>query len=297
MQHNHHFIEPHHEHSERMTRYVVLLTAVMMVVEIISGVLFHSMALLADGWHMFTHAGALGIAAFAYYYSRKQAKNPKFTFGTGKVNALGGLVSSIILAMIALLVIIESLSRLSKPLSINFNEAIWVTCVGLGVNLVSAWLLKGDSHHHDHKDHDDHAHDHDHNLKAAYMHVLADALTSVTAIVALFCGKFLGWVWMDPLMGIVGSIVIAIWAYGLIKTTTKVLLDHVPDTKLGSLIKEKIEVSGDCITDLHVWQIAPGKHAVILSVGSCDPKSSDDYKDKLSDIKDLVHITVEVNKI
>jgi cation diffusion facilitator family transporter len=285
--HNHHF-EADQGHGERMTRRVMWLTFVMMVAEIAGGTMFHSMALLADGWHMFTHAGALAIAAFAYSYARAHAKNPSFTFGTGKVNALGGLVSSIVLAMIAILVMAESATRFQNPAPINFDEAIAVTVLGLIVNIASAWMLRGG---HDH----DHAHHHDHNLKAAYLHVIADALTSVAAIVALVSGKFLGWIWMDPLMGIVGSLVILHWAYGLIRQTSKVLLDRVPECGLMDRVRQAIESDGDRVTDLHVWLIAPKRHVVVVSVSSLASQPPQHFKNKLAGLEGLAHVTVEVN--
>lgn len=196
----------------------------MMVIEI-AAIAFNSMALLADGWHMATRAGALGVAVFAYHFARKQAHNPLFTFGTGKVTTLGGFASAVALGVIALLIAIESILRLFGPLEIAFNEAIFVATVGLAVNLFSAFLLREHPHHHhDHHHHDDHDHHHahDYNLKAAYLHVLADALTSVTAIVALLFGKYLGWSWMDPVMGVVGSLVIAKWSAGLLKETGRI---------------------------------------------------------------------------
>jgi cation diffusion facilitator family transporter len=217
--------------NERRTRIVVLLTLTMMLVEITAGIAFQSMALLADGWHMATHAGALGIALFAYRFARTHAQNPRFTHGTDKVNALGGFSSAVVLGIVALLVAAESCMRLYSPTRINFDEAILVAIIGLLVNLVSAWLLRDTSHAHHHHTHDhdhehDHHHHHDHNLRAAYMHVIADALTSVLAITALVVGKYLGWVWMDPLMGIIGSIVIAHWSRGLLIQTGRVLLDY-----------------------------------------------------------------------
>jgi len=211
------------EQGERNTMRVIILTIVMMGIEVTAGILYGSMALLADGWHMGTHATALGITAFAYFYARRHADDPRYSFGTGKVGVLGGFTSAVVLAVVAILMSVESLERLISPEAIRFNEAIVVAIIGLVVNLVSAFLLQGG--HHDHGHNEAHHH-HDHNLRAAYFHVLADALTSVLAIVALFAGKIFGWNWMDPFMGIVGAIIISRWAYGLLQETSKVLLDR-----------------------------------------------------------------------
>lgn len=299
--HSHDFTSGTEAVHERKTLYVVILTASMMVIEIAAGIAFNSMALLADGWHMATHAGALGVAVFAYHFARKQAHNPLFTFGTGKVTTLGGFASAVALGVIALLIAIESILRLFGPLEIAFNEAIFVATVGLAVNLFSAFLLREHPHHHhDHHDdgHDhDHHHAHDYNLKAAYLHVLADALTSVTAIVALLFGKYLGWSWMDPVMGIVGSLVIAKWSAGLLKETGRILLDRMPDETLSKSISEVItRNTNDRIIDLHVWTIAPGKWSVILHVETDTQNAASHYKNLLARIDDFVHVTVEVSQ-
>jgi cation diffusion facilitator family transporter len=294
LSHEHHYASGHEHRNERRTLYVVALTSVMMVVEITCGYFFNSMALFADGWHMSTHAGALGIAAFSYVFARKQANNPRFTFGTGKVGSLGGFTSAIILAMIALWVAVESLARLFAPKAINFNEAILIASAGLAVNVVSALLLK-DDHHHDH-DHEHDHHHHDHNMRAAYVHVLADAVTSILAIGALLTGKYWGWVWMDPLMGIVGSAVIANWSFGLMRQTSKVLLDHTPDADLEISIREAIERDADNkVTDLHLWHIAPGRFSAIISLVTDQPQPPSHYKNLLHDFYHLAHVTVEVN--
>ncbi|RPJ70129.1 MAG: cation transporter, partial [Desulfobacteraceae bacterium] len=227
-QHTHRFL-PENAHGERATYRVIALTLAMMVVEISAGVAFGSMALLADGWHMGTHAVALGITALAYHFARRHADNPRFSFGTGKVGELGGFASAVVLAVIALIMAVESVQRLLSPLPIRFNEAIAVAVIGLVVNLVSAFMLR-DRHRHSHGAGP--AHHHDHNLKAAYLHVIADALTSLLAIVALATGKIFGWVWMDPLMGIAGAVIITRWSYGLMKDTGKVLLDRDVDPQL-----------------------------------------------------------------
>ena len=297
-QHDHHYVSDHERHSERRTLAVVVLTAVMMLVEIVCGVLFHSMALLADGWHMSTHAGALGLAALAYSFARRHARDSSFTFGTGKVNALGGFTSAVILAMIALWVGVESLFRLATPQVIDFDQALVVAVIGLGVNCVSAWLLKGEPRQQHGPEHG-HAHDaphHDHTLEAAYFHVLADALTSVLAIAALLIGKYLGWVWMDPVMGLVGSLIIAHWSMGLLRHTSIVLLDQAPDTMLKNTIHETLERDADTkVTDLHLWQIAPGSLSAIIALTAARPKSPQHYKTLLHTFHHLVHVTVEVN--
>ena len=277
--------------NERRTWLVIALTATMMVLEIAAGFIFGSMALLADGWHMASHASALGITAIAYYYARRYASDKRFSFGTGKISELAGYSSALLLALIALLMAYESVTRFFSPVAIRFNEAIAVAVLGLIVNLVSALILKEKHEGHDH----DHHHE-DHNLKAAYLHVLADALTSVLAIVALTTGRFLGWVWMDPLMGIVGAIVIARWSYGLTRDTGSILLDMDVNTPLSENIRNLLEADGENqIQDFHLWRLGPGHFAAIISLSSRNPKPPEYYKDKLSDIKELRHITVEAN--
>jgi cation diffusion facilitator family transporter len=290
--HQHDF---HHAnaHGEKRTLQVLALTLVTMVVEIIAGFVFNSMALTADGWHMATHAAAFGITIFAYRYARKHAKNPRFSFGTGKVSVLGGFASAVGLAVVAVLMSVESIRRLINPEEIQFKEAIGVAVLGLLVNLVSAYLLKGADHHHGH------GHDHhhqDHNLKAAYFHVLADALTSVMAIIALTFGSMFGWVILDPLMGIVGALVITKWAIGLIQETSGILLDGSVEPDVVHTIREAVESDPDCrVADLHVWAVAPEHLAVILSVVVSAPKSIEEIKGRLADIPYLAHLTVEVH--
>ncbi len=283
------------EHGERRVYMVLGLTLVTMVVEIIAGLVFNSMALTADGWHMGTHAAAFGITIFAYRYARRHASNPRFSFGTGKVSVLGGFASAIALGVVALLMAAESMHRLIDPRDIRFNEAIIVAVVGLAVNLASALLLKED-HHHQHGHHHAHGHHHDHNLKAAYFHVLADALTSVTAIIALTLGRFFGWVILDPIMGIVGSLIIARWAFGLLKDTSGILLDGSVGEEARKAICAAVEDHSDCrITDLHVWAVAPGHLAVILAVESRTFCTPEDIKTLLSGIPHLLHVNVEIH--
>jgi cation diffusion facilitator family transporter len=303
-QHDHVFLGEHHDRHERRTWLVVGLTAAMMVAEIVAGTVFGSMALVADGWHMSTHAAALAIAALAYRFARVHAHDPRFSFGTGKVGELAAFSSAIILSIVALLIGFESLMRIMAPVPIRFGEATVVAVIGLMVNLASAWLLAGDHghHHHDH-DHGDHHehHDHDHhggdtNIRAAYLHVLADALTSVLAIVALLAGRFYGWAWLDPVMGIVGAVVIARWSWGLVRSAGATLLDTVPSDGLARAVRERIEASGDRVSDLHLWRLGPGHAGLILSVVSDEPQSPDAYKARLAGMPGLSHVTIEVHR-
>jgi cation diffusion facilitator family transporter len=295
-QHEHVFLGARHAENERRTWFVVGLTATMMLVEIIGGTIFGSMALVADGWHMSTHAGALALAALAYHFARRHAKSERFAFGTGKVGEFAGFSSAIVLAMIALLIGYESVVRLIDPVPISFDWAIAVAALGLAVNLGSAWLLR-ERHDHLHHHRDQHGahHHHDHNLRAAYLHVLADALTSVLALVALLGGRLYGWVWMDPVMGIVGAVVIASWSIGLLRSSGAVLLDTVPDVRLPARIKERLEVGTDRVADLHIWRLGPGHVGVIASVVSDSPQAPETYKARLSDLA-MSHVTVEVHR-
>ena len=284
--------------GERRTWLVIIITVVMMMIEIGGGYLFGSMALLADGWHMGTHAAALSITVFAYNYARRHADNPKYSFSTGKVGVLGGFASAVALVVIALLMGGESLKRLFAPVSIQFNEAIGVALLGLAVNLLCAYLLNA-KHGHDHDDHhhNNHHHHHDHNLRAAYLHVLADALTSFLAIFALLTGKHFGWVWMDPVMGIVGAVVIIRWSYGLLSDTSKILLDREAAPELAAKIRSIIEADADnLVADLHVWQVSPHHLSVILTVVTHFPQTPDHYKALLKEFIDDAHVTVEVQK-
>jgi len=297
--HDHVFLGPKHDRNERRTWFVVALTTVMMVGEIAAGSLFGSMALLADGWHMATHAAALGIAAAAYLFARQHARNSRFAFGTGKFGDLAAFSSAIILSLIAVQIFYESVIRLVHPVAIAYGEAIAVSALGLGVNLVSAWLLR-DSHDHDHHGHG-HAHDHspghrhhDNNLRAAYIHVLADAATSVLAIAALVIAMYSQWVWADPAVGIIGSLVIASWAFGLIRDSGAVLLDVSVDKNLEAVIRDRLETRGDRVTDLHLWQVGPGHRAAVISVISDHPLPSATYQRRLNGLRGLSHVTIEV---
>ncbi len=307
--HDHVFLGRHHARNEQRTWLVVWLTLAMMAAEIVGGSVFGSMALLADGWHMSTHAMAIGIAALAYRYARQHAHDPRFAFGTGKLGELAAFSSAIVLAVIAIMIAYESIERIISPQPIAYNEAISIAAIGLIVNLVSAWLLHeqdepGHSHDHthDHADgghHADHGHHHGHrdnNLRGAYVHVLADAATSVLAIAGLLLAKALGWIWMDAAVGLVGSVVIASWAIGLLRSTSAVLIDVVPDPKRAYAIRERLETEGDRVSDLHLWQVGPGHYAAIVTIVTDHPKPSEFYKARLSGMRNLSHVTVEVSQ-
>ncbi|MCE9786869.1 CDF family Co(II)/Ni(II) efflux transporter DmeF [Shewanella chilikensis] len=307
-QHKHNFTH-HNEQGEKSTKWVLLLTVVTMVAEIAAGTIYGSMALLADGWHMGTHAAAFMLTLFAYSYARKHANNPRFAFGTGKVSVLGGFTSAIALGLVALLMLIESGSRLLYPEDIHFDQAILVAIIGLTVNIASVFLLKdhqghdhGHSHGHNHGH--NHAHDHgdchghkDHNLRAAYFHVLADALTSLLAIGALLAGKYFGLNWLDPVMGIVGAVIISRWAWGLISQTSPVLLDAGVEAEFSRKLVERIEAEKDHkVTDIHVWPVSADHHAAMISLVSHSPHSTDYYHELLADFNRIDHLTIEVNQ-
>ena len=294
-QHGHDFTVIH-EQGERRTRQVLLLTAVTMVLEIIAGTVYGSMALLADGWHMGTHVAAFLITIFAYRYAAKHADNPAFAFGTGKVSVLGGFASAIALAVVALVMLAESVHRVLAPQPIHFNEAIAVAILGLIVNLLSAFILQDHHDHHEHDHQHEHNHHHDHNLKAAYLHVLADALTSVLAIVALVFGKYLGWNWLDPIMGIIGALVITRWAWSLLKDTGPILLDASIDRAYASALVERIEADRDNrVADIHVWRVGPADYAAIISIVTHHPEKTEYYKGLLGNFKEISHLTIEVH--
>ena len=308
-QHSHNFARINRK-GERRTRWVLALTFITMLVEIVAGMRFHSMALLADGWHMATHVLAFMIAIFAYRYSRLHERDQTFAFSPAKVSVLGGFASSVALAVVALMMVAESAQRLLLPEAIQFDEAILVASVGLVINLLSALLLSDHHHHHDHHahhhDHDDHDHDehdhhdhhhhHDHNLRAAYLHVMADALTSILAIVALLAGKYYGWNWLDAVMGFVGATVILSWAWGLIKETSPVLLDQGIDEHYLQAIQDTLEDDGECrVSDIHIWRLSPSHHAAIIVLVTRFPKSPSYYKTLLANFVHLDHLTVEVN--
>lgn len=252
-QHHHAFLGTRHDRNEGRTWFVVAITSVMMIAEITGGSIFGSMALVADGWHMSTHATALAIAALAYRFARKHMHDSRFSFGTGKLGELAGFASAVILALIALFIGYESVVRILNPVAISFNEAIFIAVLGLAVNLLCAWLLREDHDHHRHEHHHDHHHRHqDQNLRSAYVHVLADALTSALAIIALLAAGLFGWTWIDPAVGIIGACVIAAWSLSLIRSSSAVLLDMIPDSHLYSLVRQRLEIQGDKVSDLHL---------------------------------------------
>ena len=306
--HPHVFLSADHEQNERKTWAVIALCGVMMVVEIGGGSIFGSLAVVADGLHMSTHTAALLIAAFAYTYARRHANDERFVFGTGKLGDLAGFTSATILAMIALLIGYEAVRRFISPVTIHFNVAIPIAIVGLCVNIASAWLLSSEGHDHGrahadaHEDekhvHEREAHHHsadrDNNMRAAYVHVLADAAVSVLAILGLLAARLFGWVWMDPMMGIVGAIVIANWAHRLVRDTGRVLLDMAPDAGLTKRIRASLETEGDTVSDLHLWRIGPAHLGAVISVATSGNQSPADYKARLAGIADLAHVTVEV---
>jgi cation diffusion facilitator family transporter len=307
--HDHAFLGEHHGEHERRTWSVIALTAVMMVAEIAGGTMFGSIALVADGWHMGTHVAALAIAGLAYLFARRHMHDARFSLGTGKFGELAAFASAIILGMIALGIAYESVLRLLHPIVIHFREVVPIAALGLCVNLASAWLLRethdhahgpsAQGHHHDH-DHDhgsaDAAHQQDSNYRAAYVHVLADALTSVLTIAGLLAAWAFGWTFMDPVVGLVGTIVILSWSVSLIRAAGGVLLDTVPDPALAKRIRECIETGGDRLADLHLWRLGPGHAAMIASIVSDSPLPPSAYKQRLEGLTGLSHITIEVNQ-
>lgn len=298
--HAHDFLGNHHQRNARRVSGVMVLTLAMMVGEILAGTWFGSMALLADGWHMATHAGAMLITVLAYRYAQRAAGEARHSFGAGKVGDLAGFASALILIGVALIMAWESVARLLAPTPIEYGEAIAVAALGLAVNLASAWLLRDDhAHHHHGHDHGHnhaghHHHDHhDHNLRAAYLHVLADALTSVLAIVALLLGQRYGWSWLDPVMGLVGAVVIVRWGRGLLHSTADVLLDAAPSGMTEAITQALGDDVG--VLDLHVWQIGPGQHAAIVALSAARPASPAAYKARLTGVAGLAHVNVEVH--
>lgn len=284
-----------------------ILTAVMMLLEVIGGWIFNSMALLADGWHMSSHMMALGLAYFAYRAARHYAQDQRFSFGTWKIEILAGYSSAILLLVVAIFMAVQSVDRLLHPVDIQYNEAIPIAILGLVINLICAWLLHDGHHHHHHHHHEEshHSHDHDHthehdlNQKAAFLHVVADAVTSVFAIMALFAGKYMGWSFLDALLGILGAILVARWAYGLMRETAKTLLDAEMNHPVVAEIREVIQdlpVRVD-VTDLHVWKVAKGKFACILALSSHASISADEVREALSIHEEIVHVSVEINTL
>jgi cation diffusion facilitator family transporter len=309
--HSHVFLGEGHDKNERRTWAVIVLCAVMMVAEIVGGLLFGSIALVADGLHMSTHASALLLAALAYRYARRHAEDPRFSFGTGKLGDLAGFSSAIVLLMIAVLIGYEAIARLVAPVPISFNEAIPIAVLGLIVNIVSALLLSGGGHDHGHSHNHDHSHDHahehehehvhgkahrDNNMRAAVIHVLADAIVSLLVIAGLLLGRAFGWLFMDPLAGLAGAAVIASWSYGLIRDTGAILLDMNPDRGMAERVRATIERDGDRLEDLHLWRLGPGHLGAILSVVTTKPRDAGHYRRLLRHFRNLSHVTVEVQQ-
>ena len=306
--HSHVFLGEGHDKNERRTWAVIVLCAVMMVAEIVGGLLFGSIALVADGLHMSTHASALLLAALAYRYARRHADDPRFSFGTGKLGDLAGFSSAIVLLMIALLIGYEAVSRFIAPVPISFNEAIPIAVLGLIVNIVSALLLSGGHDHghtHDrpqgHSHHHEYEHEHlhgnahrDNNMRAAIIHVMADAVVSVLVIAGLVLGRTFGWLFMDPVAGICGAVVIATWSYGLIRDTGAILLDMNPDRGMAERVRATIERDGDRLEDLHLWRLGPGHLGAILSISTAKQRSPDYYRRLLDRFRSLSHVTVEI---
>jgi cation diffusion facilitator family transporter len=285
--------------AERGIRRALWLTATMMVVEIVGGWWFNSMAVLADGWHMSSHAIALGLSAFAYSFARRQARHRAYAFGTWKVEVLGGYTSAILLLGVAGLMVIQSVGRLLTPVEIHYQEAIVIAVVGLAVNLICAYWLRGSHHGHDHSH--DHAHERSHqhadmNVRSAYVHVLADAATSVLAIVALVGGLLWGFAWLDPLMGLVGAALVSVWAWGLLRDSGRILLDAEMDAPVVAEVREAIERGAvpATITDLHVWRVGREKYAVMVSVTTPSDEDAEYFRRALQVHEELVHVTVEV---
>ncbi len=300
LQHDHTFGQDVKRRGESRTLIVIAITAAMMGVELVAGIIFGSMALLADGLHMASHAVALGINAFAYIYARRNASNAQYSFGTGKVNALGGFTGAVLLAVFALIMAVESFHRLINPIEIIFNQAIVVAVLGLLVNGVCVFILgtkdHGHEHEHEHGEHH-HSHGHDHNLKSAYLHVLADALTSILAIVALLTAKYFGLIWMDPVMGLLGALLVARWSIGLLSSTSGVLLDRQASHDLRHEIKEKMEADDNTrVTDLHVWSIGPEIYSALISVIAREPATPAEYKTRIPASLGVVHVNVEIHE-
>ncbi len=311
---HHNFLAPGHDGAERRTWAVICLCLTMMAVEIAGGWLFGSLALIADGLHMSTHAGALLLAAMAYRYARRHAADPRFSFGTGKFGDLAGFTSAIVLAMVALLIGYEAIQRLFAPVPIRFSEAIPIACLGLAVNVASVWLLNGDAHdHHGHSHghghdhaHADHGHHHhgeahgktarDNNMRAAVVHVFADAAVSVLVIGGLLLARAFGWQWLDPVIGIVGAAVIASWAWGLVRDTGAILLDMNPDPALADGLRATIERGGDRLSDFHLWRLGPGHLGAIFAVHTAEARDSAYYRRLLAGFCALSHLTVEVHR-
>jgi cation diffusion facilitator family transporter len=307
--HQHNFTSVN-EQNVRRTWYVLVITVITMIIEVMAGTVYGSMALLADGWHMGTHAAAFCITLFTYSYAKKHASSNKFSFGVGKVGVLGGYTSAIALGIVAIIMLAESIHRLLSPIEIQFNQSILVAIIGLIVNIASMFILGHEHHGHDHSDHHSHEHDHheehheehhdhhsdhDHNLKAAYFHVLADALTSVLAICALLVGKFLGWFWLDPIMGVVGAVIITKWALGLMKQTSPILLDENIDKEYQLEIINTINDEHTKVTDIHIWKVSADHYSASIALCTTTEANVESFKHSLNKFDKLSHLTIEVN--
>ncbi len=297
--HSHRFLAEDQGANERRTWAVIALCTATMLAELVGGWMFGSIALIADGWHMSTHAGALLLAALAYGCARRYADDPRFTFGAGKFGDLAAFSSAIILALIALLIAFESLQRFVAPVAIEFGQAIPIAALGLGVNVASVWLLGGGRHDHvhdrepEHEHSDGHTH-HDNNMRAALAHVMADAAVSVLVIIGLVLARAFGWLWIDPLVGVIGAAVIASWAYRLIKDAGAVLLDVNPDPGLAKKLKAVLESEGDELVDLHLWRLAPGRLGAIAALACEQPRTADYFRRRLRRFPQLAHVTIEI---
>lgn len=289
---SHDFRHSHERKAETRLAWVVVITVVTMLAELVGGYAYGSMAVVADGWHMGSHAAALSISVIGYVAARRLVGHARFTFGTGKIGPLAAYSSAVLLGLVALIMAAQSVERLIAPVQVHFDEALALACVGLIVNIACAWILR---HRHDHES--EASHHHDHNLAAAYLHVIADALTSVLAIVALVCGKYLGWIALDPVMGIVGAVVIAYWSIGLMRSTARVLLDAEDTGPLVNRVRNLIEEdTAHRVADLHVWRVGIGAYACIVTVVTRAGISAEDLKARLAQIREIRHVTVEVNQ-
>jgi cation diffusion facilitator family transporter len=293
---SHDFRHAHEGVAERRLRWVVGITLVTMLAELVGGYAFGSMALVADGWHMGSHAAALSISVIGYVAARRFVGHTHFTFGTGKIGPLAAYSSALLLGLVALIMAVQSIERLVSPVRVHFDQALTIAVIGFVVNLACAWILR-ERHAHGSETHAHASHHHDHNLAAAYLHVLADALTSVLAIAALICGKYLGWVALDPVMGIIGAAVIAHWSIGLLRSTGRVLLDAEDTGALTNKVRRLIEQgTAHRVADLHVWRVGIGVYACIVTVVTRDRISAEEIKTQLADIRAIRHLTVEVNR-
>ena len=291
----HDFRHGHEAGAEKRLRWVILITVVTMVAELAGGYAFGSMALVADGWHMGSHAAALSISVLGYVAARRFAGHMHFTFGTGKIGPLAAFASALLLGAVAVIMGIQSVQRLISPIVVNFDQALLLAAVGFAVNLVCAWILR-DRHHHTHASHPARpGHHHAHNLAAAYLHVRADALTSLLAIAAVLAGKLFGWVALDAAMGLVGAVVIGHWSIGLLRNSGRVLLDAEDTGPLTERVRALLEEGGSRVADLHVWRVGLEAYACIATVVTHEPLSADSLKARLAQVQEIRHVTIEIN--